>query len=370
MPSVHRSLTARLIRRCARPAAAAATVILVAASAQAQGTPSIGQTMKVGAGLYEIAVSPSTGTVYVAAAGARGPQAAPATVFALDGKTLAITKRFDVAASPAYGLAFNDRTQTLYTSNTRNGSVSAIDVNGGTITEIKTPEDAQGHLREVAVDEVNNVVYVSSFGNEGKIWVIDGKTNTVTKVLTGTGNGTSGLVADPAGKRLFFTNMNAHEIGVLDTATNQVTARYPAGAERPSNLAYDAKTKHLLVANQSGTVTVLDVEAAGKVLSTVTTGAGTLDVELNPVNGLAYTANRAAGNVTVFNPATFAVVTTLPTGTANTIAVDTKSGAVYVTNKMRPQPRGGRQGAGAAPATPPPPPVEDPNGDSVTLIRP
>lgn len=344
-------------------------LLLTAAPALAQRGASIGQSAKIGTGLYEIAASPSTGTVYVAAAGSgRGASATPAAVYVLDGRTLTVTKKFDVSAAPAYGLGFNDKTQTLYTSNTRSGSVSAIDVKSGKITEIKTPADPQGHLRELAVDEANNVVYVSSFGDQGKLWIIDGKTNTVTKVIDNVGNGTSGLALDPTGKRLFLTNMNANEVAVLDTATGQVTARYPAGGERPSNLAFDAASGHLLVANQSGTVTVLDTTAGGKVLNTVTTGAGTLDVELNPVTGMAYAANRSAGTVSVIDAKTYAVVATLPTGTANTIAVDSKSGLVYVTNKMRPQPRGGRQGAGA-PATPPPTPVDDPNGDSVTLIR-
>ncbi|MGC4082785.1 MAG: YncE family protein [Vicinamibacterales bacterium] len=354
-----------------------AVMFTAAAIVHAQGTPSIGQTVKVGSGLYEIAASPSTGTVYVAGAGGRGAEAAKPAVFALNGRTLAIEKQFDVSATPAYGLGFNDKTQTLYTTNTRNASVSAIDVKSGSIKEIKTPADPQAHLREVAVDEVNNVIYMSSYGNDGKIWVVDGKTNTVSKVIEHTGNGTAGLAVDPAGKRLFVTNMNAHEVAVIDTTSYEIKAKYPAGAERPSNLAYDAKSKRLFVANQAGNVTVLDPEAGGKVLGTIPTGAGTLDVELNPVTGFVYTANRAAGTVSVINPTTFAVVATLPTGTANTIAVDTKSGLVYVTNKMRPQPRGGRQGgdgrqgAGAPPSAPaaPPAPVEDQNGDSVTLIR-
>jgi YVTN family beta-propeller protein len=347
---------------------AAAVMFSVATIGAQPSAPAIAKSNKVGAGVYEVVVSPSTGTVYVATAGGRGADAPKSAVFALNGDTLEITKTFDVATAPAYGIGLNDKTQTVYTSNTRNGSVWAIDVKTGTTTEIKTPADPKGHLREVIVDEGNNVVYVSSYGEQGKIWVIDGKTNTVTKVIENVGNGTSGMALDAAGKRLFTASMGAQEIVVLDTTTHAVTAKFPSGGgERPTNIAYDAKTKHIYVANQAGTVSVLDPAAGGKLLSTIQTGAGALDVEVNPVDGLVYASNRGAATVSVIDPKTYAVIATLPTGTANTLTVNTKNGSVYVTNKARPGARG-RRGEGQ-PATPPPPPPPDPSADTVTLIK-
>jgi len=364
-------------RRSATAAATSVAVAVVSLGVYAQSAanrPSAGKTVKVGSGLYELVASPSTGTVYVAAAGARNQPGA--AVVALDGDSLDVVKTFDMAATPPYGIGINDRTQTLYTTNTRNGSVSAIDLKSGKVlAPIATESDKSAHLREVIVDEANNVVYASSYAREGIIWVIDGRTNTFSHLIQNVGNGPTGMALDATTNRLFVTNMTANEVAVIDLKSRQVVERFPAGGERPTNIAFDARTGRLFVANQGpGTVTVLDSKAGGKVLATVTTGAGALDVDFNPAANLAYAANRGAGTVTVIDGASYQVVGHLQTGSApNTIAIDGKSGLVYVTNKARPgggRGRGQAQPAAGAPATPPAPPAEDPNGDTVTVIRP
>jgi len=345
--------------------AAAVSFLAGHAWAQTQTRPAVGKTVKVGPGVYELVASRSTGTIYVASAGARN--AGNAVVTVLNGNSLDVIKTIDVSAAAPYGMGFNDRTQTLYTSNTRNGSVSAIDVKSGNVTNITTEADKNAHLRELAVDEENNVIYASSYSRTGIIWVIDGKTNTVAHVIQNVGDGTAGLAVDAAGKRLFASNMSANEIAVIDTTSRQVVKRYPAGGQRPSNLAFDARANRLYVANQNpGTVSVLDM-SNGTVLSTLTAGAGTLDVEISGDGSRVYAANRGAGTVTVFDAKTFAEIATLDTGGApNTLAVDTQSGLVYVSKKPKPQPRGRQGGTPGAPA----PPADDNHGDTVTVLRP
>lgn len=371
-----RPLPPRGIGRAARALAGALVLALVPAVSVAQTAaekPSTGKTVKVAPGVYEVAVSPTTGTVYVASAGSRNQPGA--VVLALDGESLDVKTKIDMGQIAPYGLGINDRTQTLYTTNTRDGSVSAIDLKTGrVIATIKSDVDTSAHLREVAVDETANVIYASSYGRDGVIWVIDGQTHTLS-LIQGVGNGSSGLAVDAAGKRLYVTNMSANEVAVIDVATRQVVERYPAGGERPTNAAFDPKTGRLFVANQgTNNVTVLDARS-GKLLGAVDTGAGTLDVEVNSATGLGYAANRGAGTVTVFNVNSLAVVASLQTGSApNTLAVDAKSGLVYVTNKARAggggRGRGQAEAQGAAAAAPPAPPADDPNGDTVAVIRP
>jgi len=359
-----------------RAGAAAAALLATSIGLFAQGAagrPSVGKSVKVGTGLYEIAASPSTGLIYVASAGARNEPGA--AVFALDGNTLDVVRTFDVTAAAAYGLSLNDRTQTLYTTNTREGSVSAIDLKTGEIRSVKSEADTSAHLREIVVDEASNTIYASSYGQAGMVWVIDGSTNTLAHTIQNVGNGTAGLVVDKQANRLWVSNMSAHEVAAIDLATRLVVQRFPAGGERPSNLAFDPKTRRLFVANQGpGTVTVLDSQS-GKLLATIPTGAGALDVEFNPVTNLGYAANRTAGTTTVFDGSTFEIVANLQTGGApNTLAIDSKTGLVYVTLKTRPAGRGRGQGAaqgsGAVPAAPAAAPVEDQNGDTVVIIRP
>ena len=361
-------------RRVAGAAGLCGVVTLATGIAIAQtgaGTPSAGKSVKVGPGVYELAVSQSTGHVYVASAGGRG-QASGAAVHVLTGDSLDAEGTVDMSAAAPYGVGINDRTQTLYTTNTRAGSVTAIDLKTRKIVNtISTEEDKNAHLREIVADETTNTIYATSYGQEGAIWVIDGARNTLSHLIRNVGNGTTGLVVDPAGKRLYVTNMGANEIAVLDTTTRQVIERYPAGGERPTNLAFDGRTGKLFVANQNpGTLTVLDTRAKGKLLATVPTGAGALDVEYSAPANRIYVANRGAGTVTVLDGTTHAVVAHLQTGSApNTLALDSTRGLVYVTNKARPG-QGRRGGGAAAPATPPPAPAEDPGADTVTVIRP
>jgi YVTN family beta-propeller protein len=361
-------------RLVGRAAALAAVVVALTATTSTQSTtarpPAIDKSVKVGSGLYEIVASSSTGTVYVASAGSRNQPGA--AVLALDGNTLDVVKTIDVSAAPAYGIALNDRTQTLYTTNTRNASVSAIDLKTGRITPITSEADKSAHLREVIVDEAANVVYASSFGNTGIVWVIDGRTNTLSHLLENVGNGTAGLALDAAAGRLYVTNANANEIAVIDTAAKSVIRRFPAGGERPTNLTLDTKTGRLFVANQGpGNVTVLEA-GTGKLLATLPGGAraGTLDVELSPAANLVYAANRGNGTVSIFDATTYAPVATLDTGGApNTLAVHGATGKVYVTKKARPT--GGRgRGGDAGAAAPAPAPVDDGQADTVTIIRP
>lgn len=335
----------------------AAAAVLVAAPVAAQA-PTVGPSPKVGAGLYEIVVSQSTGTVYVAGVGARG-ETNGAKVYALDPTTLQTRAMIDVSAAPAFGLGLNDRTQTLYTSNTRARSASAIDLaTGRVVATISTPQDTVAHLREVVVDETRNRVYVSSFGESGKIWVIDGATNRLHAMIENVGNGTTGMALDTANNRMYATNMTSGEIAVVNLETGRVERTFPAGGDRPTNAAYDPRTHRLFVTNQgTANLTVLDVRT-GELLRSVPTGAGALGVNYSPVSNRIFVANRGAGTVTVLDGASYQVLASLNTGThPNTVAIHHASGAAFVSNKARSAGRGQ-------------PPVDDPNGDTVTRINP
>jgi YVTN family beta-propeller protein len=327
----------------------------VAAQAPAApAVPAIGSTVFVGAGIYEVAVSPSTGTVYVAAV---GQGSGNAKVYVLDPETLATTRTIDVSENAAYGLGLNDRTQKLYTTNTRAGTGSVIDLATGTVTELRTPADSAAHLRQAVVDEEANVVYFSSYADNGAVWVVDGATNEI-HVIQNVGEGSSGLALDKAANRLYVTNLEGNDISVIDLGTRSVVQRFAAGGERPTNAAFDPTRNRLFVANQtSGDVSVLDTRT-GEVIKAIPTGAGALGVTYNPVNDKVYVGNRGAGSVTILDAGTLEVVTQLGVGSRpNTIAVNKQTGVAYVTKKAI---SGGR---GA-------PPIADPNGDTVTLLRP
>lgn len=102
----------------------------------------------------------------------------------------------------------------------------------------------------------------------------------------------------------------------------------------------------------------------GQLIKSVDTGAGALALGFNSAKNLIYVSNRRAGTTTIIDGKTYVKIADLQTGThPQTIAVDEKTGRVWVTNKAKSGPR-------PAAGQPAPPPVDDRNGDVVNVIEP
>ncbi len=343
--------------------ALAAGAVGLSALRPAVAQPALGVTRPVGAGLYEVVVSISTGTVYVAAVGVRGGQDAPKPqIVALDGTTLA-TKSAIELEFPAFGLGLNDRTQRLFTTNTIAGSVSIIDLGTGrAIGHAQAGEKA--HLRQVVVDEAKNLAYATAFGGgrtptPSAIWVVDGATGKVDHVVSEglEEGGITGIALDAARNRLFATALMSNEIVEVDLAARKALRRFPSGGDGAVNVALDAAGRRLFVTHQkTGGLVVLNADS-GAVIGTVATGAGALGVSFDATRNRIVVANRQAGTTSVVDGANLTVLASLETGThPNTVAINGKAGLAYVTNKKKAVRRGE-------------PPVEDPRGDTVSLIR-
>ncbi|MBP0494838.1 YncE family protein [Pararoseomonas indoligenes] len=326
----------------------------------AMAAPAVEKSVKVAPGLYELAVSTTTNLVHVASAGARG--ANNAKVIGLDPRTLEVRSTVELGADAVFGLAVNDATGTLFGTETRGGRLMAIDLRSGAV-KARIAEGEGAHLRQVVVDEAGNRAFVSAFGSRDKpsaIWVVDTAANTIATVITeGLEGGIIGLAYDRAGDRLFATALQSNEVVEVSLPRRAAVRRFAAGGEGPINIAYDAAGGRLFVANQkSGGLAVLNA-ASGQPIKVLETGAGALGITLSADGALAYVANRGAGTVSVVDARNLTVLASLETGThPNTVAVDRRSGLAYVTNKARMAPRGQPQ-----------PAAEDPNGDTVSLLR-
>lgn len=330
-----------------------AGVLLMTASALAQSgaAPSVARLEPVGRGLYEVAIGESTNAVYIASTGPGERR-----IFVLDPRTLAVTASISTDRQPAFGLAFNNRTRTLYTTNTRSSSVSAIDVASGQIkATIQAPDGGGAHVFRALVDEPSNTVYVSLPGTPSRIWVIDGATNTLRHEIPNTGGRSTGLALDRAANRLYTCSIASSEILEIDLASRQVVRRFPSGGQGTTHLVFDAASNRLFATHQrSGEVTVLD-PGTGRVLKSIPTGAGALGLALDGHRALLYVANRLAGTVSVIDTRRLEMVTTLKAGSMpNSVAVDSRTGSAFVTFK-------------AAPRRPGDPP--DSGGDTVALIE-
>lgn len=328
----------------------------------AAAAPAIEKSLKVGTGLYELAVSTKTGLVHVAAVGARG--ANDAKILGLDPQTLETRATIALGEDAAFGLTANDRRGLLLATGTRSGAFKIIDPTTGTI-RARVTQGEGSHLRQVVADEAQDRGFATSFGARDRpssIWVVDTAAGQLTTVITeGLEGGITGLAFDAANNRLFATALMSNEIVEVSLARNAGVRRFPSGGDSAVNVAFDPRSGRLFCTNQrSGNMAVLNA-ASGEIVKVIETGAGALGVTLSPDGGLCYVANRGAGTTSVIETRGLTVVANLPTGThPNTVAIDPRSGLAYVSNKARGLPRG-------APRDQAPP--EDPQGDTVSIIR-
>src|SRR5690606_5841307 len=123
-------------------AAVIAAVCLPAAGAAVAQT--IEETVKVAPGLYQIVYSPSSNALYVASTGERG--ADNAQIVVLDGDTLEREGSIPLSM-PLYGLGLNDRTGTLYGTDTPSGNVAAVDIESGRIVATIGESNRAHHVR-------------------------------------------------------------------------------------------------------------------------------------------------------------------------------------------------------------------------------
>jgi YVTN family beta-propeller protein len=258
-----------------------------------------------------------------------------------------------------FGLGINQKTQTLYGTATRAGSVIAIDIKTGKTLATITNGQEKGHTREVVVDEENNKVYVSDVG--GGIWEIDGKTNKHIQQIDGAGPSVTGLALDGKNNKLFAINFKTSNIVAIDLKTKNVLDSFPSGGDKAINLDFDAKRNRLYIAHTgSGTVSVLDANT-GEVLKSVETGKGALGIRYSPVNDIIYVANRGAQTVTIINAEDYSVKANIKAGSLpNTIALD-QNGVAFTSHKAN--------GAGRPKQGEKPKPSNDPNGDIISRIN-
>lgn len=306
-----------------------------------------------GRGVYEAVINQKDGFLYVTGAGSRtNPGGA---LYKINRDDLSIVDSISLTENPPYGVGINNTTQTVYTTNTRTNSVSAVDLQSGKLIATINHGGDKSHTREVLVDEDNNLIYVSDVGDPSSIWVIDGRTNKFSHQIENLGKTLTGMTFAGSKDKIYATIMGTNSIAVINTKTKDVADTFPSGGESPVNIVSDGE--RLFVTNQkSGTLTVLDTD--GKLLKTIETGAGAIGVAYDPIKNRIYSANRQTGTTTVIDAGSYEVLADLSTGShPNHVKIDAQ-GVAYVINKTK----GGRPVEGQ-------PVVVDTNGDTVTKIN-
>lgn len=348
-----------------------------AMNSPALAAPTIQQTARVAKEPYEIVVNPVTDRLYVAAYGVGREQPQGQGIVVIHPETLEVDHTIAVPEA-AFGLGINTVTQRLYSSNALSGKITVFDLKTGSAIATIQDGDKKAHLRQVVVDEASNTIYVTTVGGftrdpnasppDSQVWVIDGATNTLAHTINAPVTMATGLALDAGAGRLYVTDMLDQQVAVIDTKSREVVQRFASGGEKTkdggdsTNVDVDPAGGRLFVTHQmSGTLAVLE-SATGKLIKTIPTGKGALAVKyVGPAKQI-YVTNRNAQTTTVIDSESYEVLAQLETGSfPQSLAYDAKRGLVYVTNKPKSLPRN-------APADAQP--IDDPRGDSVSIIKP
>ncbi|GAA3490838.1 MULTISPECIES: YncE family protein [Streptomyces] len=332
------STITRRFRRTAATAVAlaAGSSLALTGTATAQGKPAAGSTVtsaQLTAGLYQSSYSERNHVLWATAAVGR-PPVTKSSLMKVDPYSLKVKATYTPPVTDAatgaveavYGVAVDDEHNTVWTTNTRNNSVSVYSQRDGKHLA-SLPNVA--HAREVVVDERRNTVWASAFG-DGTLVAFDSRTFKEKKRVTVAGTQPTGLAlnkrtgtvyaADLGGDRLVEVSPYAKEPRLIPTG------------DGPISVALSADGRTAYTADQAaGTLSVLNLRE-GKVTKTVPTGAGALSVAADTRTGKVLVANRGAGNVTVVDPRKGAVVETLATG-ANPNHVTATRGTAFVVDK-------------------------------------
>ncbi len=330
-------------------------MLLVVNQLAAQDSYTIKQTQKLNAEVYQLVFNPTNQKIYVAGPKTGAGREGDNFIYALDSKSLQVVDSVNVGKSVPYGIALNNKTQTIYAGNSRQNTVTAIDLKTRKVTVIPNGKE-KSKIREIAVDEQRNEVYVSDHGNPG-VWIIDGKTNKYVSDISFDKGYLLGLAADASRNRIYQTDGETMEgyVNVYDSETRKLISKYKTWSYCPMNIALDIKNNRIFVSQSTdNNVTVLDGNT-GEIITKVHLGvepSSPIGLVYDEANDLVYTANRRRRDVAVIDMKNYKIIERIPTGALpNTIALDKASGDIFVTLK--------KEGRGESP-------VE--NGNSVIKI--
>jgi YVTN family beta-propeller protein len=161
-----------------------------------------------------------------------------------------------------HGIAVSPENGTGFTDDGKAGIVAVFDLKTLKILkQIPTAPDADG----IVYDPFSKHVLVVN-GDSGSITVIDPKSQSAIATVS-VGAGLEAGAVDGKGK-LFVDGVANHDVVVVDTRTNTVTAHYPMpGCERPHGIAVDAARQRIFATCVNKVMFVVDATSGKNVAS-------------------------------------------------------------------------------------------------------
>jgi YVTN family beta-propeller protein len=287
----------------------------------------------------EIAVNPDTNKIYVS----RGAYNAPKEISVIDGSNDTIADKIEVKDVGMFGLFLNSDKDTIYTANTVNSSLLAIDGKTNRIVaDIAIGGDPRNSApHRVAFDTKTNTIYVAPV-LANRLFVIDGNTHSLmTSIAAGNSSvGNSDIVFDPNNDRIYMID-SLGTLSIIDRAGG-LTAK--AEIERDSfAMILNPQTSMIYIASQQrgGMITAINMKSTIEMQSRldsaeeppgIRVGAEPQALAINPVTNKVYVANLDSSTISVINGSDDRVISQVKTAKEGPwqVVVNSDTNMVYV----------------------------------------
>jgi DNA-binding beta-propeller fold protein YncE len=303
-----------------RNALAATLLVLACNPALADGPYRVLRTVTVGGegGFDYVTADSSARRLYIARSGKDNPR-----LLAFDLDSLKQTGELDGIS--AHGAVVDSRSHHGFASSK---PITMFDAR--TLTNMK-PVAVEGNPDGLTFDPSDRRVYVLSHAAPG-ITAINAADGSVAGTVD-LGAAPEQTVSDGKG-HLYVDLEDKDAVGVVDTKTLTVTARYPLGDRHtPAGLAMDLKSRVLFVACRNPATLLMMNADTGAVLDAIPIGLGNDGVVFNPATREAF-ASQGDGTLAIVkenSPTSFTLEQTLPTNSgAKTLALDRKTGHIFL----------------------------------------
>ena len=286
----------------------------------------------------EIAVNPDTNKIYVS----RGVYTLPKEILIIDGSEDRIVDKIQVKDVGMFGLFLNSNTNTIYTANTVNSSLLAIDGKTNRIfTDIPIggdPRDSAPH--RVTFDTKTNTIYVSP-ASASRLFVIDGNTRSLVNSIP-VGNSSTGLsdiAFDPNNDKIYMTDSTGM-LSIIDR-TEGIIAKAKI-EEYSFSMILNPNTSMVYIASEQrgGMITAINMKSTIEMQSRldsaeeppgIKVGAEPHALAINPVTNKVYVANFGSDTISVINGSDDKVISQIKTAKEGPwqIVVNTYTNMIY-----------------------------------------
>jgi YVTN family beta-propeller protein len=231
------------------------------------------------------------------------------TVSAINGSTDSIEANIPVGLLPT-GLGLNEILNRIYVSNYGSGTVSVID--GGSNKVVATINNVGLQPTDIAVDtkldDLQSLIFVRS---EGQVTVINGLTNKVLENVSLSGE-QGGMALDPFKKALYVSNSDRNYVSVIQyqfnfakgTPITNITHTYNIEVGKPPGaikLSPDRSLLYVVVPDNNSVSVVNTSSNHPRVLRTTNVGSTPTDLGIDNMTGKVYVAHYYSNTISTID---------------------------------------------------------------------